>query len=95
MCDQLAAPTVLVRCRCTGLRKLFKKLAERASPPNSLRFLNIIGEIEELNKGKADEALQRLDSLLGELKTADDGFGGFILGAVRYKDYIECDVAPA
>jgi hypothetical protein len=54
--------------------------------------LNIIGEIEELNKQHADEAFQRLDSLMGELKTADDGFGGFILSAVRYKYYIECDV---
>ena len=92
MCDQFASPTVLVRCRCTGLRKLFKKLAERGTPPNSLRFLNIVGEIEELNKGKADEASQRLDSLIGELKTADDGFGGFILSTARYKNYIECDV---
>jgi hypothetical protein len=93
MCDQFAPPTVLVRCRCTRLRKPFKTLAEGRNPANALRFLNIIREIEELNKQHADEAFQRLDSLMGELKTADDGFGGFILSAVRYKDYIECDVA--
>ena len=92
MCDQFASPTVLVRCRCTGLRNLFKKLAERGTPANSVRFLNIIGEIEELNQQRADEAFQRLDLLMGELKNAYDGLGGFILSADRYKDYIECDV---
>src|SRR6266478_5647446 len=59
MCDQFAPPTVLVRGRCTRLRKLFKNLAVGRNPANSLRFLNIIGEIEELNKQHADEAFQR------------------------------------
>jgi len=69
-------------------------VSERGTPARSLEFLNRIGIIDRLAEKQPEEANGLLDVLMGELKQAEDGVGGWILSAERYMEFIACDLPP-
>jgi hypothetical protein len=91
MCDPQGAWVDLIPCRCKGLRKLFKAFSRQ--PPRSIEFTNRIGHIERQVKKDLQEAQKLLDVLMGELRTADDGAGGYILSGERYTEFIACNTS--
>lgn len=69
--------------------KLFKAFSKQ--PPRSAEFTDRIGHIERQVKQDLREAQRLLDVLMGELRTADDGVGGYILSGEHYNEFIACN----
>ena len=88
MCDSFSPLKSRVDCPCKGLRRLF---AEEPSLPGSLRSLQIVAGIEQLNNvGQYQDAAETLDRLFRYLAEMADNQGDSVLSVARFREFLSC-----
>jgi hypothetical protein len=73
--------------KCELLIKLIRDISP--PPPNHLWLLNRLAEIKPFSQTHPDEARNEFEAMMRDLLERNDGAGGFILSAERYKRYFD------